>query len=240
MTRESSKTLERLLSEPVMEGLLRPYTEGVKGGGAESLNVVKFGDMIDTQLLLGLHKARLRSRISARRGPARNFISLTYYEPFQALVSQTLGQRVRYFAGILSRLLFNVKTDFVTYLTAEFMGSAGRCKKVLGELVRAMISLKDLDELLAMPDKTEQAISLFCEGVSNIHGYFNALRCLEFALTGQVSEESLAIILRQEELNAREVELLLKNDLPRMAKRSDVNAATAGAVRSVLTSQIGG
>ncbi len=230
----AKRTPVQTLNEPVMSALLRPYKEGVKGEGAEILNVVKFRDMIDTQLELGLHKARLRSRISAKSGSKKSFISLSYFEPFQALVSQTLGQRVRYFSGILSRLKFTVETDFITFITASFSGGAGKCKKVLSELVRAMISLKDLDELLSQPGKTEQAISLFCQGVSNVHGYFNALRCLELAISDQITPESLQMILKQEEFNRSEMDLLLKHDFPKIAARPNVSRETTASLRRAL------
>jgi len=232
--RETKKTNVQTLDEPVMRALLKPYRDGVKGEGAETLNVVKFKDMIDTQLELGLHKARLRSRISAKSGPRKSFISLSYFEPFQALVAPSLGQRVRYFSGILSRLMFTVETDFVTFLTADFSGGAGQCKRVLSELVRAMISLKDLDELLSQPGKTERAIELFCEGVSNIHGYFNALRCLELALTGQIAAESLQMTLRQEEFNRGEIDLLLKQDFPKIAARPNVKPETVESLEQAF------
>jgi len=232
--RRAKRTHVQTLNEPVMSALLKPYKEGVKGEGAETLNVVKFQDMIDTQLELGLHKARLRSRISTKSGSKKSFISLSYFEPFQALVAQTLGQRVRYFSGVLSRLTFRVETDFVTFLTADFSGGAGRCKSVLSELVRAMISLKDLDELLSQPGKTEQAIALFCEGVSNIHGYFNALRCLELALSGQIAPESLQMILKHEEFNRGEIDLLLKQDFPRIAARPNIRAQAAASSKQAL------
>ncbi|RLC48352.1 MAG: hypothetical protein DRH70_01240 [Candidatus Coatesbacteria bacterium] len=228
------KSLVQTLNEPVMTALLKPYREGVKGEGAEILNVVKFRDMIDTQLELGLHKARLRSRISSKSGSHKSFISLSYFEPFQALVSQTLGQRVRYFSGILSRLGFTVETDFMTFLTANFSSGAGKCKKVLSELVRAMISLKDLDELLSQPGKTEQAVSLFCQGVSNVHGYFNALRCLELAVSDQITPESLQMILKQEEFSRTEMNLLLKHDFPKIAARPNVRPETAALLRRTL------
>ncbi|MBN2208529.1 MAG: hypothetical protein JW759_04460 [Candidatus Coatesbacteria bacterium] len=229
-----AKSAVQTLNEPVMRALLKPYKDGVKGQGAETLNVVKFKDTIDTQLELGLHKARLRSRINAKSGPRSSFISLSYFEPFQALVAQSLGQRVRYFSGILSRLTFTVETDFVTFLTADFSGGAVQCKRVLSELIRALISLKDLDELLSQPDKTERAIALFCEGVSNIHGYFNVLRCLELALTGQISAESLQMTLRQEEFNRGEIDLLLKQDLPKIAARPNVKPETVASLEQAL------
>jgi len=229
--RRAKKTHVQTLNEPVMSALLKPYKDGVKGEGAETLNVVKFQDTIDTQLELGLHKARLRSRISTKSGSKKSFISLSYFEPFQALVAQSLGQRVRYFSGILSRLTFRVETDFVTFLTADFSSGAGNCKSALSELVRAMISLKDLDELLYQPGKTEQAITLFCEGVSNVHGYFNALRCLELALSGQIAAESLQMILKKEELNRGEIDLLLKQDFPKIAARPNVKPGNAEALK---------
>lgn len=227
--------LDRVLTEPVMSGLLRPYLDGIKGQGAELLNVVKFKDTIDTQLELGHHKARLRSRVTPKSGPANSFISLSYFEPFQALVSQTLGQRVRYFAGILSRLGFRLDTDFVTFLTASFRGAAGKCKTVLGELMRAMISLKDLDELLSIPGRIDEAVSLFCEGVSNLHGYFNVLRCLEFALSGQISLTSLELILKQEDLNKAEISRIIEHDLPELAKRPNVNSETVEMLKSIVS-----
>ncbi|MBN1593249.1 MAG: hypothetical protein JW941_08415 [Candidatus Coatesbacteria bacterium] len=222
------------LNEPVLSALLRPYKEGIKGEGAETLNVVKYLDMIDTQLELGLHKARLRSRISMRSGRRRSFISLSYFEPFQALIAQTFGQRIRYFSGVLSRLKFSVETDFTTFLTANFFGGAGLCKKVLGDLVRALISLKDLDELLSQPGKTEKAIALFCDGVSNVHGYFNALRCLELALSEQIALKSFEIILKQEEFSRTEMELLLKHDFPKIAARPNINRETASMLKKTL------
>jgi len=236
----TDRTLSDLLREPVMAGLLQPYREGIKGEGAETLNVVKFKETIDTQLELGLHKARLRSRIPTVPGATPSSISLSYYEPFQTLVSQTLGQRVRYLSGILSRLLFSVDTDFVTYLNAQFDGAPGKCRAALGELVRAMISLKDLDELLSQPGKTEHAISLFAEGVSNIHGYFNAVRCLDLALNGEVSPESLSMILGQEELSPKEMSILLHGDFAKLIGRPGVDATIAETIRSVLTSQMSG
>lgn len=231
---KARKTHVQTLNEPVMSALLKTYKDGVKGEGAETLNVVKFKDMIDTQLELGLHKARLRSRISTKSGSRNSFISLSYFEPFQPLVSQSLGQRVRYFSGILSRLMFRVETDFVTFLTADYSGGASNCKSALSELVRAMISLKDLDELLYQPGKTEQAISLFCEGVSNVHGYLNALRCLELALSGQIAVESLQMILKNEELNRDELDLILKQDFPRIAARPNVKSGTAESLKRVF------
>ena len=211
--------VQDLLAEPVMAALLGPYAAGVKGEGAEVLNVVKFRDLVDTQLELGLHKARLRSRITSSKKRPASFISLSYFEPFQSLLSQTVGQRLRYFAGILSRLSFSVDTDFVTFLNAQLHASAAECKRALGEVVRAFISLKDLDELLSLPEKTEKAVSLFCQGVTNIHGYFNLLRCLEFALSGKISPETLKLIVQQQHLNPAELQLLLDRDIPKMMQR---------------------
>jgi len=204
---------------PALAALVRPYLAGEHGAGQETLNVVVVDGLVDTQFTLGLHKARLRSLIIKDDASHGNFISLAYYEPPQTVYSQNIGKRLRYFAGLLERMDFGVETDHLSYLNASFHGHSNLTTTILSEVMRAIISLKDLDEVEGLSDDFTALIDLFQKGVTNLHHYLATVGYFRQFLAQTLDRDAFRTILISQRLNRSDLKVLFEKEIPDILRR---------------------
>lgn len=205
---------------PALRALVRPYRAGAHGAGQETLNVVALDGLVDTQFTLGLHKARLRSLIVEGDASRRNFISLSYFEPPQTVYSQNIGKRLRYFGGLLERMDFAVDTDYLSYLNATFHGHSSLASATLSEVMRAIISLKDLDEVEGLTDGYGTLLDLFEKGVTNLHSYLALVRYFRQFLAGRLDRDSFRMILLSQRLNPSDLRVFFDKEAPALLARA--------------------
>ncbi len=211
-----------------LKAILVPYVLGQHGAGREVLNVALADGIIDTQFSLGLHKASLRAFIEEGTGSARNFVSLSYYEPRHPLSSSVVGNRLRYFAGILDALGYSIYTDSISFLSAQYRMGAASTASTLAETMRAIISLKDLDEVPGMADDPSRIVEIFRKGATNLLGFLNASRNFRYALAGQMERSTFAAVLKGQHLNAGDLAVLFDDEFPALvtaeARRGRIQA----------------
>jgi hypothetical protein len=203
---------------PALRALLVPYVLGQHGAGREVLNVALVDGILDTQFSLGLHKAVLRAYIEEGSDSARNFVSLSYYEPPHPLSSTVIGKRLRYFSGILEALDYSIHTDSISFLSAQFKMGAESTASTLSETMRAIISLKDLDEVPGLTDDPRRVVELFRKGATNLLGLFNASRNFRYVLAGQMEKSTFAAALKGQKLNPGDLRVLFDDEFPSLVQ----------------------
>ena len=218
----------RRVKNPALRAILVPYVLGQHGAGREVLNVALADGILDTQFSLGLHKASLRAFIEEGTGSVRNFISLSYYEPRHPFHSSVIGKRLRYFAGILEALGYSIHTDSISFLSAQYRMGAASTASTLAETMRAIISLKDLDEVPGLADDPGRVVEIFRKGATNLLGFFNASRNFRYALAGQMERSTFAAALKGQRLNAGDLAVLFDDEFPSLvtaeARRGKIQA----------------
>ncbi|GEM_PF-3145378 len=215
------------IRNPALRALVIPYCLGQRGAGQEILNVAVVDGVLDTQFSLGLHKANLRAFIQEGARSSKDFIALSYYEPPHPVHSAEIGKRIRYFAGILEALDYAVHTDNISFLSAEFKRGASSTASTLTETMRAIISLKDLDEVPGLSDDPRRIVDLFRKGVTNLLGFSTVVRNFKYLLAGRLDRRNFAAFFKGDRLNTADLNVLFDDEFPailkRMAKRHAIN-----------------
>ncbi len=160
----------------------------------------------------------VRAKIEEGTGPARNFITLSYCEPPHPLASSVIGKRLRYFAGILEAMDYSIHTDSISFLSAQYKMGADSTASTLAETMRAIISLKDLDEVPGLSDDPRRVVEIFRKGATNLLGFFNASRNFRYMLLGQMERSTFAAALKGQRLNAGDLDVLFEDEFPALVQ----------------------